>query len=134
MRHLRVFLIALVLVVSSVGLSGAAPVTISNATTSIQVNGGEANNGLVPFDGYFRYTDIGEGEETTWSIDPFLRFDDGSTLILSNGSAGGFGGAVADLLDQLPDAVAQWLNRLVVFTFAGPASSANVRPRLLFVR
>lgn len=69
----------------------AAPVTLSNATTSLTINGGEANNGLVPFNGYFRYTDIAESEETTWSIDPLLVFSDGSTSVLSNGSTGGFG-------------------------------------------
>ena len=69
----------------------AAPITLTNGTTQIRVNGGEANNGLVPYDGYFRYTDLGAAEETSWSIDPFLRFSDGSTTILSNGAAGGFG-------------------------------------------
>src|SRR4051794_39743874 len=56
-----------------------SPITLSNATTILQVNGGEANNGLVPFDGYFRYTDIATHEETTWSIDPVLRFSNGTT-------------------------------------------------------
>jgi len=68
-----------------------AAVTLSNATTQLVVNGGEANNGLVPYDGYFRYTDIGQSEETTWSIDPVLVFSDSSTVVLSNGLAGGFG-------------------------------------------
>lgn len=65
--------------------------TLSNGTTSVVVNGGEANNGLVPYDGYFRYTDLGTAEETTWSIDPLLVFGSGSTAVLSNGSTGGFG-------------------------------------------
>ncbi len=69
----------------------AAPITLVNATTELVVNGGEADNGLVPFDGFFRYTDLAAAEETTWSIDPLLRFGDGTTAILSNGSAGGFG-------------------------------------------
>lgn len=47
--------------------------------------------GLIPSLGYFRYTDLGASEETTWSIDPLLRFSDGSTAVLSNGSTGGFG-------------------------------------------
>lgn len=72
-------------------LSFAAPVTLTNASTELIVNGGEANNGLVPFNGYFRYTDLGASEETTWSIDPFLRYSDGSTSILSNGASSGFG-------------------------------------------
>ncbi len=87
------------LTVLSVGLSlmgvlstvQAVPITLSNATTSVDVNGGEADNGLVPFDGYFRYTDIATGEETTWSIDPLLRLAEGTTAVLSNGAAGGFG-------------------------------------------
>jgi len=68
-----------------------AAVTLSNPTTQLVVNGGEANNGLVPSNGYFRYTDIGQSEETTWSIDPVLVFSDSSTVVLSNGLAGGFG-------------------------------------------
>ncbi len=44
----------------------AAPKTLSNVTTSLTINGGEANNGLVPYNGYFQYTDIAESEETTW--------------------------------------------------------------------
>lgn len=69
----------------------AAPITLSNATTSVVVNGGEADNGLVPDNGYFRYTDIAASEETTWSIDPLLRFAEGTTAVLSNGATGGFG-------------------------------------------
>lgn len=69
----------------------AVPITISNSTTSVVVEGGEANNGLISYDGYFHYTDLEASEETTWSIDPMLRFADGSTTVLSNGSAGGFG-------------------------------------------
>ena len=33
--------------------SSQAAVTLSNATTQLLVKGGEANNGLVPYDGYF---------------------------------------------------------------------------------
>ena len=71
--------------------SYAAAVTLSNATTSLTVNGGEANNGLIPLNGFFRYTDLAAAEETTWSIDPLLVFSDSSTLIMSNGATGGFG-------------------------------------------
>jgi hypothetical protein len=69
-------------------------VVLSNPTTSVSVNGGEANNGLVPFGGFFDYTDLISGATPTWSIDPFLRFADSSTAILSNGAAGGFGSPV----------------------------------------
>jgi hypothetical protein len=71
----------------------AAPVTFQNATTRLTVNGGEANNGLVPSGGYFDYFDIARNETTTWSIDPVLVFPSGTpkTVVLSNGSAGGFG-------------------------------------------
>jgi len=84
---------ALYLVSAAIAIEVAfsAPITISNATTSVVVNGGEANNGLIPYDGYFRYTDLGASEETTWSVDPFLRFSNGSTAVLSNGGTGGFG-------------------------------------------
>jgi hypothetical protein len=68
-----------------------AAFTISNATTSVTVYGGEANNGLVPAGGYFDYTDLGTGIQTAWSIDPLLVFSNGSTAVLSNGSTGGFG-------------------------------------------
>ena len=71
--------------------AGAAPITLLNATTKVIVSGGEADNGLVPEEGYFSYTDLGAAEVTTWSIDPVLRFSDGSTAVLSNGSTGGFG-------------------------------------------
>jgi hypothetical protein len=64
-RSLRLAVFVLI-----VGLSGGAamgaPIVLSNATTVLLVNGGESNNGLVPFDGYFRYTDVATGEETTW--------------------------------------------------------------------
>ena len=74
-----------------INFSYAAPVTLTNVTTSLTVNGGEANNGLIPFNGFFQYTDTAASEETTWSIDPLLVFSDSSTLILSNGATGGFG-------------------------------------------
>jgi hypothetical protein len=71
----------------------AAPVTFQNATTRLDVRGGEANNGLVPSGGYFDYTDLAKNEVTTWSIDPLLVFPTGTpkTVVFSNGSAGGFG-------------------------------------------
>ncbi len=74
----------------------AAPVVIANATTSVSVNSGEADNGLVPFGGFFDYTDIAAGATPTWSIDPVLRFGNGTTAVLSNGAAGGFGVLSAD--------------------------------------
>lgn len=75
----------------ALGAAHAAPLTISNATTSVTVYGGEADNGLVPLGGYFEYTDLTIPTMPTWSIDPVLRFADGTTVVLSNGAAGGFG-------------------------------------------
>ncbi len=69
----------------------AAPIVLSNASTTVSVNGGEAANGLVPFGGFFDYTDVGAGATPTWSIDPVLRFAGGTTAVLSNSAAGGFG-------------------------------------------
>lgn len=84
-------LAVLVAVLTNQSPSQAAPITLSNPSTSLIVNGGEANNGLVPFDGYFRYTNVASSEETTWSIDPLLVFGPGITSVLSNGATGGFG-------------------------------------------
>jgi len=81
LQHGLVGVVALVAAVSA----AAAPVILSNPTTSVAVNGGEANNGLVPFGGFFDYTDLIAGATPTWSIDPFLRFSGGSTAVLSNG-------------------------------------------------
>jgi hypothetical protein len=75
----------------SFNVTWAASVTLLNPTTSLTINGGEANNGLMLYDGYFRYTDLANAEETTWSIDPLLVFSDGTTSVLSDGSSGGFG-------------------------------------------
>jgi hypothetical protein len=80
-----------------VTLARAAPVTLSNATTSVTINGGEADNSadpLVNYNGYFQYTDLATAEETTWSIDPVLRGPTGAVTALSNGSAGGFGSPI----------------------------------------
>ena len=71
-----------------------AAVTLSNLTTELIVNGGEAENGLIPSNGYFRYTDLIATEETTWSIDPLLIVPSSGTTVLSNGAAGGFGSPV----------------------------------------
>jgi len=90
LQHGLVGVVALVAAVSA----AAAPVVLSNPTTSVTVNGGEAGNGLVPFGGFFDYTDLIAGATPTWSIDPFLRFSGGSTAVLSNGAAGGFGSPV----------------------------------------
>lgn len=85
----------LALAVGAVGFgaqgAAAAPITLSNATTEVEVYGGEANNGLTNSGGYFRYTDLASGEETTWSIDPVFILANGAATVLSNGSAGGFG-------------------------------------------
>jgi len=82
---------ASVAIALAVGAAQAAPVTISNPSTSVTVYGGEADNGLVPLGGYFEYTDLTIPTMPTWSIDPVLRFPDGTTVVLSNGAAGGFG-------------------------------------------
>jgi PEP-CTERM motif len=82
------------LFVWSLGIAEGAPIVLSNATTSLTVNGGEANNGLVPYNGYFQYTDLGAAEETTWSVDPLLVFASGATSVLSDGSTGGFGSPI----------------------------------------
>lgn len=63
-------------------------IILSNDTTSLRVNGGEANNGLLDEDGYFRYTNLATSEETTWSVDPMLVFSDGSIAVLSDGLFG----------------------------------------------
>jgi hypothetical protein len=80
MTMLRVAAVAAVL--SSTSL---ADVTFSNPQTSLTVRGGAANNGLVPFDGYFRYTDVARNEETTWSVDPVFIAPTGAVSVLSNG-------------------------------------------------
>lgn len=41
--------------------------------------------------GSFRYADLAAAEETTWSVDPVLRFGSGATFVLSDGSTRGFG-------------------------------------------
>ncbi len=64
--------------------------TLSNATTQVNVYGGEANNGLVPSGGYFDYIDLASAVQTTWSVDPVFIVG-GVPIVLSNGSAGGFG-------------------------------------------
>lgn len=90
LRHVAVGIVALVAAFSA----SAASLVLSNPTTSVTVNGGEAGNGLVPFGGFFDYTDLIAGATPTWSIDPFLRFSSGGTAVLSNGLVGGFGSPV----------------------------------------
>ncbi|WP_313952081.1 PEP-CTERM sorting domain-containing protein [Accumulibacter sp.] len=90
-RRVTVTVLALLAAMSTT----AAPLVLSNASTSVTVYGGEANNGLVPSGGFFDYTDLSLPATPTWSIDPFLRFATGSTTVLSNGAAGGFGSPVA---------------------------------------
>lgn len=87
LRHGAVGVVALVAAFAA----SAAPVVLMNPSTSVSVKGGEAGNGLVPFDGFFSYTDLITGATPTWSIDPFLRFSGGSTAVLSAGGASGFG-------------------------------------------
>ena len=82
---------SLALLAGFAGPATAAPTLLSSASTDLVVNGGEAGNGLVPYDGYFGYTDRAASEETTGSIDPMLRFANGSTAVLSAGGASGFG-------------------------------------------
>jgi len=64
-------------------LPAGAAVTYSNATTILTVEGGDAANGLIPYNGYFRYTSVAYSEETTWSIDPVL-INAGTASVLSN--------------------------------------------------
>lgn len=87
LRHAAVGALALAAAV----VATAAPVVLSNASTSVSVHGGEAGNGLVPFGGFFAYTDLIAPATPTWSIDPFLRFSTGATAVLSAGGAAGFG-------------------------------------------
>ena len=75
----------------AVTVLGSGSIVAANPTTELTVNGGLARNGLVPYGGYFKYIDRAFNEETTWSIDPVLRFPDGTTSILSDQSRGGFG-------------------------------------------
>ena len=48
---------SLALLAGFAGPATAAPTLLSSASTDLVVNGGDAGNGLVPYDGYFRYTD-----------------------------------------------------------------------------
>lgn len=59
--------------------------TLENATTRLQVFGGEASNGLVPSGGYFDYFDKARNDSTTWSVDPVLIEPTGAVHVLSNG-------------------------------------------------
>jgi len=74
----------------SAGLIACAPmamgqVVLENATTRVTVNGGAANNGLIPSGGYFDYFDKSAGELASWSIDPILISPTGTVHVLSNG-------------------------------------------------
>jgi hypothetical protein len=116
-----------------------AGVFLSNATTSLEINGGEANNGLVPYDGYFRYTDLAANEETTWSIDPLLRFSDGTTAVLSNGGFGSpadLGGvarstATSNFISTQADTELVGSNARTTFTFT--AAPGNLLDGTTFV-
>lgn len=82
MRLMNLTLAALVLAAAPLA---RADVTLENASTRVVVNGGEANNGLIPSDGYFNYFALDLSEETTWSVDPVLIAPTGQTFVLSNG-------------------------------------------------
>lgn len=90
MRVFRQATIAVLALLAAMSAT-AAPLVLSNASTSVTVYGGEADNGLVPSGGFFDYTDLSVPTTPTWSIDPFLRLATGSTAVLSNGAVGGFG-------------------------------------------
>lgn len=66
-------------------------IRLKNATTTIVINGGIRENGLVPYGGLFRYHDHEHRfEETTWSVDPVL-ISRGTTYVLSRSDRDGFG-------------------------------------------
>jgi RHS repeat-associated protein len=106
-------------------------ILFTNNTTELLVRGGLANNGLVPYDGYFKYIDIATQEEITWSIDPLIRFIDGSVIVLSNASAGGFkqpsliGNNIAQSTAVVKNIIVQADTQLIgtnartIFTFTG---------------
>lgn len=124
------------MVVAGAFTAQAAPVVLSNPSTSVAVYGGEAGNGLVPFGGFFHYTDLIAGATPTWSIDPFLRFSSGATTVLSNGAAGGFGSptdlgggmvgnsAVAGGVTSTATTVLVGTIARTTFTFTAPTGSA----------
>lgn len=86
---------------------------ISNGSTSVSVNGGEANNGLMPFGGFFGYTDIAAGVTPTWSIDPLLRSANGSSAVT--------GSVTTNAVTTLVGTIAR-----TTFTFsAAPGASLN---------
>jgi hypothetical protein len=118
--------------------------TLTNATTELVVNGGEVDNGLIDFGGYFAYTDLTAAEEPSWSIDPLLVFSDFSTLVLSDGSAGGFGSpadvgggvirstaSLTDVIDVQADTVLTGSNAQTTFAFTD--TSGNGLDGITFV-
>ena len=74
-----------------------ASVVLANATTEVVVYGGDFGDAdpLIDYGGYFSYTDLATGEETTWSIDPVLIDATAAVTPLSSSVAGGFGAASA---------------------------------------
>jgi hypothetical protein len=88
-------LVAAAAVTCAVSISSpvrAAPVVFENTDVKLTDYGGEANNGLTTFGGYFAFVDKAfSNEETTWSVDPLVISPTGLVTVLSNGSAGGFG-------------------------------------------
>jgi hypothetical protein len=130
--HFKAF--AAGIVAAFVTLPATAAVTLSNSTTAVVVSGGIPGNGLIPYGGYMQYTDLGAGEETTWSVDPLLRLADGSTAILSAGGASGFGAATAVPGGALSTAISSGIrttaftelvgsNARTTFTFSAPPNA-----------
>lgn len=89
-----VLLVALVLLSSAGSSVSAEPLMLRNESTTVVVNGGMANNGLIPEGGFFNYIDHAHNQEkTTWSVNPVLITGDRHRRIfdLATASRGGFG-------------------------------------------
>lgn len=84
--------------VSMAGFASADPVGFDSPEVELTVNGGEINNGLSSYGGYYEYFDKNLNDETTWSVEPLLVFPGNSPapVRLTNGSSGGFGSPVLD--------------------------------------
>jgi len=137
-------IVIVTIAVMSLSPPANAAVTLLSATTQVVVNGGEANNGLVPYNGYFRYTDLSAAEETTWSVDPLLVLKDGSSRVLSNGSIGGLGspssagGGVVRSTATIPDIASVQADTELIgsnarTTFTFTAAAGNQLDGLVFI-
>ena len=83
---------AAVCAMAAAGPAARGAVVFETADVKLTDFGGEANNGLTSFGGYFTFVDKGfNNEETTWSVDPLLIGPTGGVTVLSNGGAGGLG-------------------------------------------